>query len=612
MSPARERPTVAIVGAGAAGTLTAVQLCEGAARRRTPLRLVLIDPAPEAGRGTAYATIDPRHRLNVPAGDMSCYPDDPGHFTRWLCRHGEPTVRPADFATRYRYGAYLADTLARAVVHAHGTVAVQRLRTRAEACTRTSDGRRELRLADGTSLVADGVVLATGPAGATAGWAPPRLRASGRFVRAPWAPGALDEILARRNTGARADVLLVGTGLTAVDLALTLDRPDRTVHAVSRTGLLPQPHALSPAAPMAAPDDLDAPTLSALRRTVYRHIGRAVRTHGDWRPALDSLRPHTARLWHSLTPGERAAFLEREGALWNTHRHRMAPVTAESVERARTARRLRLHTGRITGTAAQPDGTLLVTLSDGTCIEAGWVIDCTGPGPRPEDPLWRCLFGAEAAVPGPLGLGVATRDGRLVDASGRTGPALFTLGAPRRGNSGRPPRSPRSAPRRPTWHSGCSPFSSRRDEPPAAVPSTPTDSRCPPTPQRRPPTAADSNGSSRSGRAPRTPSAAPSRSTPASPSDTPRSPCSVTRAAPTSTYRERWPTPAAPRGNGPTNASAPSSTWSTAGCAPTPPTPARAPCSTTSPPTPPTRWPSPQPCPPSPSPASTTSTPPTR
>ncbi|MET7745475.1 FAD/NAD(P)-binding protein [Streptomyces sp. NPDC005385] len=437
MSPARERPTVAIVGAGAAGTLTAVQLCETAARRRTPLGLVLIDPAPEAGRGTAYATTDPRHRLNVPAGGMSCYPDDPGHFTRWLCRHGEPTVGPADFATRYRYGAYLADTLARAVVRAHGTVAVRRLRTRAQGCTRTSDGRPELQLADGGSLVADAVVLATGPAGPTTAWAPRRLRTSGRFIRSPWAPGALDDVLAHRGTGpddpARADVLLVGTGLTAVDLALTLDRPDRTVHAVSRTGLLPQPHALSPAAPMAAPDGLDAPTLSSLRRTVYRHIGLAVRTQGDWRPALDSLRPHTARLWRSLSPGERAAFLEREGALWNTHRHRMAPVTAESLDRARTARRLRVHAGRVTGAAVLPDGTLLVTLSNGRRLGAGWVIDCTGPGPRPEDPLWRRLFAAGAAVPGPLGLGVATRDGRLTDASGRTGLALFTLGAPRRG-----------------------------------------------------------------------------------------------------------------------------------------------------------------------------------
>ncbi|MFE1292929.1 FAD/NAD(P)-binding protein [Streptomyces sp. NPDC058751] len=437
MNPACERHTVAIVGVGAAGTLTAVQLCETAARRGIPLDLFLIDPAPEAGRGSAYATTDPRHRLNVPAGGMSCYPDDPGHFTRWLCRHGEPTVRGTDFATRHRYGAYLADTLARAIVHAHGTVTVRRLRTRAEALAPVPDGGLELRLADGDGLVADSVVLATGPASPTASWAPPRLRGSERFVGSPWAPGALDGPLAgpadRARKGAGDDVLLVGTGLTAVDLALSLDRPGRTVHALSRTGLLPQPHALDPAPAMAAPPGLDAPTLSTLRRTVYRHIGRAVRAHGDWRPALDSLRPHTARLWRSLTPEERAAFLRGEGALWNTHRHRMAPATAESLDRARTARRLRVHTGAIADAVPGPDGTELLTLVDGRHIAAGWVIDCTGPGPRPEDPLWASLFGTGAAVPGPLGLGVATRDGRLLDAGGGAPLAVFTLGAPRRG-----------------------------------------------------------------------------------------------------------------------------------------------------------------------------------
>ncbi|MEU9140081.1 FAD/NAD(P)-binding protein [Streptomyces sp. NPDC048404] len=437
MNPARERHAVAIVGVGAAGTLTALQLCETATRRRTPLDLFLVDPAPEAGRGSAYATTDPRHRLNVPAGGMSCYPDDPGHFTRWLCRHGEPTVRGTDFATRYRYGAYLADTLARAIVHAHGTVAVHRLRTRAEACAPAPDGGLELRLADGHRLAADSVVLATGPAATTGAWAPPRLRTSERFIGSPWAPGALDGPLAdpagRAPEGVSDDVLLVGTGLTAVDLALSLDRPGRTVHALSRTGLLPQPHALSPAPAMAAPEGLDAPNLRTLRRAVYRHIGRAVRAHGDWRPALDSLRPHTARLWRSLTPEERAAFLRSEGALWNTHRHRMAPATAESLDRARTARRLRLHTGGIADAVPRPDGSELLTLSNGRRVTAGWVIDCTGPGPRPEDPLWRSLFDTGAAVPGPLGLGVATRDGRLLDAGGRPGLAVFTLGAPRRG-----------------------------------------------------------------------------------------------------------------------------------------------------------------------------------
>ncbi|MER6122459.1 FAD/NAD(P)-binding protein [Streptomyces sp. NPDC001795] len=428
MIPARGRYALAIVGAGAAGALTAIQLCETAARRRTPLELVLVDPAPEAGRGTAYATPDPRHRLNVPAGGMSCYPDDPGHFTRWLCRHGEPNVTAADFVTRYRFGAYLADTLGQAIVRAHGVARVRRVRARAEGCADTADGRLELRLTDGELLTADGAVLATGPAAGNAAWAPPGLRSSPRFIATPWAPAALDGPLADT-----ADVLLVGTGLTAVDLALTLDRPGRTMHAVSRGGLLPQPHALTPAGEMPAPEGLYGASLDGLRRAVYRHAGRALRLHGDWRPALDSLRPHTAHLWRNLTLQEREEFLERDGALWNTHRHRMAPATAEALARLRAARRLRVYSGGVAAAHAERDGTMTVTLADGRTLHAGWVIDCTGPGRHLDDPLWRSLVDAGAAVPGPLGMGVATRDGRLLDDLGRTVRPLFTLGAPRRG-----------------------------------------------------------------------------------------------------------------------------------------------------------------------------------
>ncbi|MEU6283717.1 FAD/NAD(P)-binding protein [Streptomyces sp. NPDC047028] len=433
MTKARKRPTVAVVGAGAAGALTAVQLCETATRRRTPLDLVLIDPAPEAGRGTAYATTDPRHRLNVPAGGMSAYPDEPGHFTRWLCRHGEPHVTAADFAARHRYGAYLADTLGRAIVRAQDTVAVRRLRTRAHHCstaTATAPGARiTLRLTDADALTADAVVLATGPAGAVADWAPPALLGSPRFVPGPWAPGALDGPAGDHG----GDVLLVGSGLTAVDLALALDRPGRRVHAVSRSGLLPEANALDPAGEMAAPAQLGPMPLDRLRRTVLGHLSRSLRVHGDWRPALDSLRPHTARLWRALTPGEREEFLARDGALWNTHRHRMAPATAEHVDRARTARRLTVHTGTVADAVARDDGTLTVLLSDGRTLHVSWVIDCTGPGRLPDGPLWRGLFADGLAVPGPLGMGVATLDGRLLDAHGRTRLPLHTLGAPRRG-----------------------------------------------------------------------------------------------------------------------------------------------------------------------------------
>ncbi|WP_407566427.1 FAD/NAD(P)-binding protein [Streptomyces sp. 184] len=442
---------MAVVGAGAAGALTAMQLCETAIRRSTPLELVLIDPAPEAGRGVAYATTDPRHRLNVPAGGMSCYPDDPTHFVRWLRAHGEPAASACDFVSRHRYGAYLADSLGQAVIRAHGTVAVSRLRTKATGCTWTAGGRATLRLADGRTQRADSVVVATGPAPGPGGWAPAALRTHDRFVPDPWAPGALDALAGDAHHGDThhgKDVLLVGTGLTAVDMALTLERTGRRVHAVSRGGQLPRPHALTALPPLQPDPDLPGLPLAELRAAVRRHVAAAVRAHGDWRPAVDGLRPLTQLMWARLTDEDRADFLARDASRWNVHRHRMPPATAESVQRALAARRLRLHRGRVLDVAEGPEGGLAVTLSGGRTLHVGWVVDCTGPGLRVEecaDPLWRGLLADGTATPGPLGIGVATDAGRLRPAPGRAPairsgspaapatPALFTLGSARRG-----------------------------------------------------------------------------------------------------------------------------------------------------------------------------------
>ncbi|MFF8035492.1 MULTISPECIES: FAD/NAD(P)-binding protein [unclassified Streptomyces] len=429
------RGSVAVVGAGAAGTLVALQLCEAAVRRRIPLQLLLIDPAPEAGRGRAYAGREARHLLNVPAGGMSCHPDDPGHFVRWLCRHGQPTITTADFVPRHRYGAYLADTLGQAIIAAAGIVKVRRLRTRVTDC-RFDGGAgagARIEMADGTAADVDAVVLASGPASPSPARPPAALRTSDRFVADPWTHGALTGPAA---PGCTDDVLLIGTGLTAMDVALRLERPGRTVHAVSRNGLLPQPHTVTALPPADCDDLLRCRTLPALRAAVLRHIGRALRAHGDWRPALDGLRPHTARLWASLPLADRAEFLARDASLWNVHRHRMPPATAEAVARLRRSGRLRIWRGEVAGARTAASGPPAVTLRDGREFRVGWVVDCTGPGLRPADsacPLWRNLVRRGTAVPGPLGIGVATEDGRLRGRSGRAEHPLWTLGAPRRG-----------------------------------------------------------------------------------------------------------------------------------------------------------------------------------
>src|SRR3954470_13136032 len=104
---ARERPsTVAIVGAGASGSLTAVAL----ARAAPGLRVVLVDDRSH-GLGVAYSTTDEQHRLNVPACGMSAFADDPGHFVRWLAA-SRLEAGENDFVPRAWFGRYLRDQLA--------------------------------------------------------------------------------------------------------------------------------------------------------------------------------------------------------------------------------------------------------------------------------------------------------------------------------------------------------------------------------------------------------------------------------------------------------------------------------------------------------------------
>src|ERR1700712_952822 len=99
---------VVVVGAGAAGALTASHLLTSLSPR---YRVALVDPASTTGRGAAYSTTDERHLLNVPASGMSAFPRDPEHFFRWVRNHHDPQAQPQDFVPRSVYGDYLSGLL---------------------------------------------------------------------------------------------------------------------------------------------------------------------------------------------------------------------------------------------------------------------------------------------------------------------------------------------------------------------------------------------------------------------------------------------------------------------------------------------------------------------
>ncbi len=436
VAPARSR--IAILGAGASGALTALHLVRTAARRSTPLELVLVDPSDRDARGVAFGTSDDRHLLNVVAGSMSALPEDPGHFVAWRLRHNPRGGTAFDFASRREFGRYLEDTLLEAL-GAHPDVTLRRLRARAVGVGRTRSGV-VVRTDDGETLDADAAVVATGILPPGTAWAPEGLAGSPFFVPDPWAPGALDVV--RRDAVGPADVLLVGTGLTAVDVVLSLahTRADRTLHAVSRSGSLPRTHAEVPG--LAAIPEIEdwGSSLEEIRDQAVRHLRQVRDTTGDWRQAMDGLRVHAQSLWDRLDEDDRARFLREDAAGWNVLRHRMPRESREALDALCAEGALAIGPAQVVDAEPLPRGGLAVTLTDGTVREVGWVVNCTGPGtdltlagdPLVDD-LLRPRAGGALATPATGGMGFRTQRGRLVDATGTTDAPLWTLGSLRRG-----------------------------------------------------------------------------------------------------------------------------------------------------------------------------------
>ena len=407
---------VVVVGAGAAGALTASHLVTSLSPR---YRVALVDPSPTTGRGPAYSTTDDRHLLNVPASGMSAFPRDPEHFFRWVRNHHDREAQPQDFIARRVYGDYIQSLLQTASEYP-GNARLERREEAVVGIARRKD-RFTVRLSSGQTIVARAVVLATGSSPGI-DWAPAGL--SSADVADPWTDELPD-----------GDLLLVGTGLTMVDVAIAADRPGRTLHTVSRHDLVPAAHRL-PTTPMVPPPPgiTRIGTLAELQRVVGAHIERTIEETGDWRAAVDGLRPVTAQLWQGLCEEDKRRFRDDLARTWEIHRHRMSPETARRLDAIADSGRLVRHTGTL-GSARRSGTGLEVTLTDGSRINVAGLVNCTGPvGTLAKDTLLASLAHTGLVRPGPSGLGIDTADdGRVLGVLPARMP-LYALGALRRGN----------------------------------------------------------------------------------------------------------------------------------------------------------------------------------
>lgn len=440
--PAQEF-TVAVIGGGFAGVTLAAQL---ARHTGASFSIVVVEKSCLPGCGVAYGTKCSSHLLNVPAKDMSAFPEDREHFLRWAKSNYDRATEPCSFLPRKEYGRYLGTIFSEAVLSG-GRPRLQWKRDEARALSPNGDGRMEIRLRSGTRILAEKVVFALGNFPSSDPSLPGRESASMRlasnprlldpYFPNPWSDATFDGVKCLSS------VLLLGSGLSSMDVAIKLRHRGfvGTIHILSRRGLEPRSHKAhlrwptfwNPRSPKC---------IRGLLRLVRDQVREAEQKGVDWRGVINSLRQATPQIWQSLPETEKRRFLRHVRPYWEVHRHRAAPDVAQFIDDQRSNGRIRLHAGRVTNYRENGPGVEITyrerKSGEESRLSVDRIINCTSPETdcrRLRDPLVAFLLAQGLVRPDPLFLGLDTSaDGALIDKDGIISDSLYTVGPARKGN----------------------------------------------------------------------------------------------------------------------------------------------------------------------------------
>nr|WP_042197679.1 FAD/NAD(P)-binding protein [Kibdelosporangium sp. MJ126-NF4] len=455
---------VVIVGAGLAGTATAVRLLQFA---REPLQVVLVEQRPEhRSAGVAYHREgNPwQHVFNIQAGRMSMFREDVDDFVAWANTEADRADWPPEWngvtftesgpAPRRVYADYLADRLAAAAREAADGVTL--LEVDGEVVDVTGHDSRAHVVIDTedsqVTLAADHVVIATGLQERDLPFATDVMDHPA-FVRHPYSEAGVERIL---GVGQDAVVAIVGSLLSAYDSAALLLRRGHTgkIYMISRSGLTlrtyPADHrhrVLSLPAPRLRTDSYEGreDLVRRLRDEWERACAMVVREHPDVAQAVvtervaKSWEPHLPEVLARVPSADLRALLDSHTSLLATLRVGAVAYTTEIVDAAlRDGGGITLVTGkidRITGTVA---GRLAVSVAEST-IDADLVIANFGREPdyeRVRSPLWQNLLREKTAVAHRrTGRGVEVDEtGALLGPDGVASGPISVVGGPREGD----------------------------------------------------------------------------------------------------------------------------------------------------------------------------------
>lgn len=429
---------IGIIGGGFTGSMTAVHLIE---KSTQPCEIILINKRESLNKGLAYNPYSNKHLLNVVAGKMSAFPDKPDHFLNWVMERNEvihmnKTLLANSFLPRQLYGEYLCHIWEEAVKRAEAKQLRVTVIDAVVVDLDVAENAVSVQLDTDLNVNVDACVVATGnhiPRN-------PAIRnmnfyTSPNYFQNPWKMESV------KITNQQLPVLIIGNGLTMVDTVLGLLEHGfkGEIYSISPHGFNMLPHQPNGLNDSTIVEELrDGMTVYELVNLVNKHI-KAVRAIGvSPEPIIDALRPHTQRIWKSLSDKEKELFMARLRHLWGVARHRIPQLSHDTLQQLRSDGKLHIQSGTLID-ITESTNSIEVHFFDKMEQErktrnVSRIINCTGPETDvmnlENSFLKRCLLrGMLVQDPLKLGIRADTETFQILRSDGKPHPHFFTLGS---------------------------------------------------------------------------------------------------------------------------------------------------------------------------------------
>lgn len=393
---------IGVIGAGVSGTLVVINLIR---QSKGPLIIEWFERTGNFGPGIAYNTHDKNHLLNVRTSSMGAFADNPKDFYEWLLTFDgvkaiqkicpDYIVDTQSFAPRALYGSYIKCRLQEGLdlaerkgieINFHSCTVVDAYYSIHEQNSYLISSETSNNL-----IKVDCFVLSTGNE-------KPRSiikASSGDTLYSPFLIedvwnfiDSIDNLEKIKNLSCDTTIAVIGTGLTMVDIVLTLSRIGYKgkIVALSRNGLLPLPHCeYSPYPSWDWIVNTENVPLKAIQflQILKGEINKATKRGYDWRSVIDSLRPVTQNIWRRFDENEKRKILQHLLPFWNIHRHRMSPDIYEKIQSLINSNKLDIISTQCFESEIQNNGISLIIAHRGSSktekILSSFVFNCIGP-----------------------------------------------------------------------------------------------------------------------------------------------------------------------------------------------------------------------------------------